>query len=532
MGDMIRRVVVLGGGTAGWMAASYLAKAFGGQLQVTVLEAPSIPRIGVGEATVPNLQRVFFDFLGLSELDWMPECNASFKTAVRFVNWNTPGPGEPEPRMTPTGPDKFDHPFGLLPECDGLPLSHYWARDRLAGESTIPFDYASFPQVEVMDARRAPCWPDGTAAMPYAWHFDAALVADFLRRFSTTTLGVVHHEGVLSEVVKDANGYITSLRTEGGTDIPGDLFVDCSGFRGLLINQAMEEPFLSMSDQLLCDSAVATAVPHEGSVEPYTSSIAMPSGWTWKIPLLNRFGTGYVYSSAFCDQERATEEFRRLWNLDENTPLNHVRFRVGRNRRAWVKNCVSIGLSSCFVEPLESSGIYFITASVYQMVKHFPDASFHPGLVDSFNREIESMFEDTKDFLQAHYYYSPRVDTPFWEANKHLTLGENIQRKVTAYRAGLAINAPVTDVGRYYSNFDAEFRNFWTNGSYYCILAGLGVLPDAPLPALAHRRSADHSAELFSEIRRQARHLSTELPTTADYLRTIHETVADTVSAS
>lgn len=527
MEHKVQKVVILGGGTAGWMTASYLAKAFGKDVGVTVLEAPTIPRIGVGEATVPNLQRVFFDFLGLEEKDWMPECNASFKTAVKFINWCTPGPGQPDPRPTPTGSDHFYHPFGLLPECDRLPLSHYWVRDRLAGTSTQPFDYACFPQTAVMDAYRAPCWPDGKPAVTYAWHFDAHLVADFLRRFSTETLGVVHAEGVMSRVQKDANGYITALLTEAGEEISGDLFIDCSGFRGLLINESMGEPFIDMSDQLLCDSAVAASVPDEGTaVEPYTSAIAMPSGWTWKIPLLNRFGSGYVYSSSFVDQDQATEEFSRLWGLDPASSFNHVRFRVGRNQRAWVKNCVSIGLSSCFLEPLESSGIYFITASIYQLAKHFPDKSFHSSLVNAFNREIEAMFEDSKDFIQAHYYFSPRTDTPFWKANKDLVLSRDILEKVETYRAGLPVNAPVVDGGTYYSNFEAEFRNFWTNGSYYCILAGLGVLPDAPLPSLAHRDGSAESKALFEQVREEGRYLAEHLPSTAEYLETIHPTVS------
>jgi tryptophan halogenase len=528
MNDKIKRVVILGGGTAGWMTASYLAKAFG-DLTVTVLEAPSIPRIGVGEATVPNLQPVFFDFLGLKEKDWMPECNASFKIAVKFINWCTPGAAQPDARWTATGSDHFYHPFGLLPECDRLPLSHYWVNERLKNGSVRPFDYACFYQPAIMDALRAPCWPDGTPATTYAWHFDAQLVADFLRRFSTETLSVRHVEGVLTEVVKDANGFITSLRTQAGDDIAGDLFVDCSGFRGLLINRSMGEPFLDMSDQLLCDSAVATAVPHDGEgVEPFTSAIAMPAGWAWKIPFLSRFGSGYVYSSQFIDQEEATEEFCRLWGLDPSSAFNHIRFRVGRNRRAWVKNCVGIGLSSCFLEPLESSGIYFISASIYQLTKHFPDKSFHSSLVDAFNREIETMFDDSKDFIQAHYYFSPRTDTPFWRANKELTLSSGIQEKVAAYRAGLPVNAPVVDTSSYYCNFEAEFRNFWTNGSYYCIFAGLGFLPDAPLPSLAHREAAiADSKALFDAIEERGRTLVAELPSTAEYLRTIHGVTAD-----
>ena len=289
----IRKVVILGGGTAGWMTAAYLGKALNGNVQITVLEAPAIPRIGVGEATVPNLQKVFFDFLGLAEDEWMPECNASFKMAVKFINWRTPGAGEAACRTTDEGrSDYFYHPFGILPDHDQTPLSHYWYRKYYRGDTTRPFAYSCFREPPAMDACKAPVYPDGTPATRYAWHFDAAKVADFLRRFATERQGVVHVQDQMEEAVLDERGFITGLRTKTGRVLDGDFFVDCSGFRGLLINQVMREPFVDMSDHLLCDSAVATAIPHDDAtygIEPYTSAIAMPSGWTWRIPMLGPF---------------------------------------------------------------------------------------------------------------------------------------------------------------------------------------------------------------------------------------------------
>ncbi|NXY98714.1 tryptophan 7-halogenase [Streptomyces sp. BR123] len=524
----IKKVVILGGGTAGWMTAAYLGKALQGTTEITVLEAPAIGRIGVGEATVPNLHRVLFDYLGIAEEEWMRECNASFKMAVRFVNWRTGGTGQPEARtLDDGGPDHFYHPFGILPDHDNTPMSHYWAKRKLEGRTQEPFDYACFREPPVMDAKKSPRRLDGTASTRYAWHFDAALVADFLRRFATEKQGVVHVQDEMTHAEQDGRGFVTALHTKASRVLDADLFVDCSGFRGLLINQALGEPFIDMSDHLLCDSAVATAVPHDdeaNGVEPYTSAIAMSSGWTWKIPMLGRFGTGYVYSSRFASKEEATREFCDLWDLDpETTKFNHVKFRVGRNRRAWVNNVVSIGLSSCFLEPLESTGIYFITAAIYQLAKHFPDKNFHPELANSFNREIEVMFDDTRDFIQAHFYYAPRNDTPFWKANKELTLPKNIQEKISAYKAGLPINSPIADESTYYGNFEAEFRNFWTNGSYYCVFAGLGLEPDAPLPVLAHKPESVAGAEaLFTKVKQEQQHLLDTLPSTYDYLRQLH----------
>ncbi|MEO3810558.1 tryptophan halogenase family protein [Sphaerisporangium sp. B11E5] len=520
-------MVILGGGTAGWMAASYLGKALQGTVEITVLEAPNLPKIGVGEATVPNLQRAFFDYLGIPEEEWMRECNASYKMAVKFINWRTPGRGQPVARPWGGRTDHFYHPFGLLPEQDQVPLSHYWFNKLAGGRTDVPFDYSCFREPPIMDAKLSPRAVDGTPATRYAWHFDAHLVAAFLQRFATQSQGVVHVQDEMVDAEQDERGFITSIRTKQGRTLEGDLFLDCSGFRGLLINKLLAEPFIDMSDHLLCNSAVATAVPHDddaNGVEPYTSAIAMSSGWTWKIPMLGRFGTGYVYSGDFCSQDEATEEFCRLWDLDPSKQqLNHIRFRVGRNRRAWVKNCVSIGLASCFLEPLESTGIYFIYAAIHFLVKNFPDRAFDETLVNRFNNEIEVMFDDTRDFIQAHFYFSPRVDTAFWQANKELHLPDAMRDKMARYRAGLPINPPVVSEGDYYGNFEAEFRNFWTNGSYYCIFSGLDCHPDHPLPLIAHQPESVKQAELlFEEIKRQQDTLVASLPTCKDQLRKLH----------
>jgi hypothetical protein len=525
--NRIKDIVVLGGGTAGWMSAAYLAVALGSSVNITVLEAPAVPRIGVGEATIPNLQKVFFDFLGLPEKEWMPECNASFKMGIRFVNWRTPGAGQARARPYADRPDHFDHIFGLLPEHDGLPLSHYWTYKRLNGETIEPYDRACYPQPAVLDRKLSPRYLDRRQWASYAWHFDANLVAGYLSRFATGKQGVIHIEDRFTGAEVDQRGHITAISTETGRRLEADLFIDCSGFRSLLINQVMREPFLDMGDHLLNDRAVATQVPHDDAndgVEPYTSAIAMSSGWTWKIPLLGRFGTGYVYSSRFATQDQATEEFCRMWNLDpEAQPLNHIRFRVGRNRRAWVKNCVGIGLSSCFLEPLESTGIYFVYAALYQLVRHFPDRRFDPVLTDRFNREIETMFDDTRDFIQGHFSFAPRDDTPFWRACKELELADDFTEKVARYKAGLGVDLPVTDESSYYGNFDAEFRNFWSNANYYCVFAGLDFLPDHSLPLLSHRPDSRLSAEsAFADVRRRRDELLQALPSTYDYVRLLH----------
>lgn len=513
---LIENVVILGGGTAGWMTASYLKKAYP-NVNFTLIEAPGLPKIGVGEATIPNLQRVFFDFLGIKEDVWMRECNAAFKLAVKFVNWRKPqGTG-----------DHFYHTFGILPNCNNLPLSHYWTHKHLKGYDE-PFDYACYKEPALMDAKLAPRFLDGTRSMYYAWHFDAHLVADYLRRLSTEW-GVKHILDEVENVELGRDGEVAAIYTKAGRKLEGDLFIDCSGFRGLLINKALKEPFIDMSDYLLCDSAVAAPVPHDdemNGVEPYTSAIARGAGWIWKIPMLGRFGSGYVYSSKFANQDEASRDFCNQWNLNpDKTDLNKIRFRVGRNRRAWVKNCISIGLASCFVEPLESSGIYFIYAAIYQLAKHFPDKGFNPVLVQRFNEEIETMFDDTRDFIQMHYITTPREDTAFWRANKNdLTVSDQLRWKLDTYKAGLAVNMPVTNEHTYYDNFEAEFRNFWTNGSFYSILSGMGYVPDQAMPSIGYRPESQREAEkLFRDIKHQVADLKARLPSCHELLRSIHQ---------
>ncbi len=251
----------------------------------------------------------------------------------------------------------------------------------------------------------------------------------------------------------------------------------------------------------------------------------MKHGWTWKIPMLGRFGSGYVFSSKFVSRDEATREFLKLWNLDEKSvTLNQISFRTGRNRNAWVKNCVSIGLSSCFLEPLESTGIYFIYAAIYQLAKYFPDGYFDDTLRRQFNESIAAMYDDCRDFLQIHYFTTGRRDTPFWIANQNgLKLSDSIRNKVETYKAGLVIGAPLSDVAAYYRDFETEFRNFWTNASYYCILSGMACYPTGVMPRLRYDGSLWAKArEMFASLKRQGEELKRTLPDNYQYLKELH----------
>lgn len=513
----IRTVLLVGGGTAGWMTAAYLVKAFGHAVKITLVESARIQKIGVGEATTPNLQKVFFDFLGIPEQEWMMAVNGSFKTAIKFIDWRKRDPGAPA--------NYFYHSFGVLPNINGIPLAQFWFQQ--TGGQGEPFDYACYRQPHLLDAQRSPRFMDGTPAMPSAWHFDAHLVADFLMKWATAR-GVERVVDEVNQVHLDAQGAIARVDSVSGRSLTADLYIDCSGFRGLLINQALGEPFINMKDQLFCDSAVAAAIPNDDAklgIEPYTSAIAMKAGWTWKIPMLGRFGSGYVYASDFATEEEATRDFCQLWGLNEaKVNFNRIRFRTGRNRRAWVKNCVSIGLSSCFLEPLESTGIYFITAAIYQLAKFFPTRAFDQALIDQFNREIEYMYDDCRDFVQAHYFITDRDDSPFWLANKNeLALSDTMRDKIAQYKAGLPVNPSLSSDDDYYGSFENEFHNFWTTGNYYCIFAGMGYLPERPYARLAYEPAQMEEAQrLFAQIKQQQKRLRAELPSTYEYLSYLH----------
>ena len=513
----IRDVLIVGGGTAGWMTAAYLVKAFGHAVKITLVESARIPKIGVGEATTPNLQKVFFDFLGIPEQEWMMAVNGSFKAAIKFVNWRKREAGAPA--------NYFYHSFGVLPNVNGIPLAQFWFHQTHGQRE--PFDYACYRQPPLLDSQRSPRFMDGTSAMSSAWHFDAHLVADFLMNWATAR-GVVRIVDEVNQVHLDAQGAIARIDCGSGRSLTADLFVDCSGFRGLLINGALGEPFINMKDQLFCDSAVAAAIPNDDEklgIEPYTSAIAMKAGWTWKIPMLGRFGSGYVYSSDFATEEEATRDFCQLWGLNEaKVNFNRIRFRTGRNRRAWVKNCVSIGLASCFLEPLESTGIYFITAAIYQLAKYFPTRAFDQTLIDQFNREIEYMYDDCRDFVQAHYFITDRDDSPFWLANKiELALSDSMRDKIAQYKAGLPVNPSTSSDDDYYGSFENEFHNFWTTGNYYCIFAGMGYLPERPYARLAYEPTQVQAAQrLFTQIKQQQKILTAQLPSTYEYLSHLH----------
>jgi tryptophan 6-halogenase len=502
----IREIVILGGGTAGWLTASYLQKALPKDLRITLVESERIGRIGVGEATVPTL-RATLDFLGLKEQDWMPACGAGFKNAIRFVNWKD-GPEQPGHFYHP-----FHHQRGQLVELYGktyfmdldgrIPIGQYWLRNRLRGTEARDFAYACSPNTALCDLNKAPReLGAGSSALNYAYHFDANRFADFLKARAVQA-GVEHVQGEFESAGAQA-GCISFLRLKDGRVLEGDFFVDCTGFQSLLLGGVLGERFVTQEKHLLCDSAVALHVPYldpDGEFQPYTTSTARNAGWQWNIPLQDRIGAGYVYSSAFASQNEAAEEALGFYDGPGRkiSEARHIPMRVGYHPNFWSGNCVGIGLAGSFIEPLESTSIFMTEFQLFQLIRHFPGGRREPALARRYNRKIEECYLEVRDFVLMHYSLSRRRDTPFWrEATRPERVTDTLEEKLSLFRERLPLES------------DFPFHLF-SAFNYSCILAGMEFLPDRPLPLLSHLES-DASGSYFEQIRSQTEALAARLP--------------------
>ncbi|HET9896492.1 MAG TPA: tryptophan halogenase family protein [Streptosporangiaceae bacterium] len=517
---MISNVVIVGGGTAGWMSACYLNATFGPRLSVTVVESKEIPTVGVGEATFSTI-RHFFGYLGIKERDWMPDCAATYKLAIRFENWREPG-------------HRFYHPFERTRVVEGFPLTDWWLRLRPGDR----FDDDCFVIPALCDSLSSPRHLDGrmfeqpetgapfesearntmaeqSTQFPYAYHFDAALLAKFLTGLGTSR-GVRHILDNVTDVALDERGWISHLRTAEHGDVHGDLFIDCTGFRGMLLNKAMGEPFLSYLDTLPNDRAVALRVPAGNSgLRPCTTATAQDAGWIWTIPLFGRIGTGYVYSGGYLTPDEAERTLRDFVGpAADGLVANHIRMRIGRTRNAWVRNCVGIGLSAGFVEPLESTGIFFIQNGIEQLVKHFPDSGWDDTLRASYNQRIARMMDGVRGFLTLHYYAARRQDNAYWKDTKTRPLPDGLAEQVGQWRVKLPDSESVFP---YYHGFEPY--------SYQVMLLGLGGVPLSASPALGGMDAAAAASELRA-VRQEAADLVGQLPSQSEYFSHLREGTA------
>jgi flavin-dependent dehydrogenase len=512
----MKKVVIVGGGTAGWMTASHLKKSLPG-IDITLIESANIKTVGVGEATFSTV-KLFFDFLGLDESEWMPSCNASYKLAIKFVDWRAER-------------GHFFHPFQRYEIVDGFNMGEWWLKLKRHDE---PFDYSCFLVPALCDAQRSPRFLDGRVfdekvqdyftvdrqgkknilaehkvQYPYAYHFDASLLAEFLKGYATQR-GVRQIVDDVAEVKLREDGSIDRLVTHEHGALEGDLYIDCTGFRGLLINQTLGEPFLSFSESLLCDRAVAMQVPRDievHGIDPFTTATALSAGWVWNIPLYGRVGTGYVYSSRFLAPEMAELELRaHLGAAAEGVKASHIKMRIGRCRDSWVKNCVAIGLSSGFVEPLESTGIFFIQNGIEELVNHFPGDSIDDATVRSYNRVVGDCIDGVRDFLILHYRTTDRADTEFWRATKTVEVPAELAERLELWKRRLPNPR----------NINPRFHGF-ESYSYSVMLLGLNYRPEASLPALDHVEQ-ERGVHAFRLLRDKTQRLVSTLPSQLEYL--------------
>ncbi|HEV2595011.1 MAG TPA: tryptophan halogenase family protein [Sphingomicrobium sp.] len=449
----IRRVVILGGGTAGWMTAAALSKAGENRLfDITLIESDEIGIIGVGEATIPTIHW-FNQLVGLDEAQFMRATQATYKLGVEFVDWAKPG-------------HRYFHPFGRYgAPPDGPMFLHHFIRARLAGLDDQFEDYSLGTKAALAGKFAMPVddprnW---LSTIGTAYHFDASLYARHLRDLAEAG-GVTRLEGKVESVDQNPEtGFVTALVTQRGQRIEGDLFIDCSGMRALLIGQTLGSPYDDWSHWLPCDRAMAVASENVGPPTPFTRSTADDAGWRWRIPLQHRTGNGYVYSSQLLSDDEAAETL--LAKL-EGRPLadpRPIRFETGRRREAWVKNVVAIGLSAGFLEPLESTSIHLIQSAIAKLLSLFPSKDCELANAEQFNRVLAQDYEAVRDFLVLHYHATRDRPQPLWEQCRHMPLPDNLAYKLEHFRR----------TGRIVLTTDELFRE----ASWFAVMMGQGIEP-------------------------------------------------------
>ena len=459
MPSPIRKIVIAGGGTAGWMAATLLAK-LAPNLEIRLIESEEIGTVGVGEATIPAI-KTYNRLAGVDETAFMKATNATFKLGIEFAGWGD-GPAS-----------TYIHGFGKIGQDLGwLRMHQYWLKMRGTGQVSDDFADYSINTAAAYDNRFMRARNDMGASplreIAYAYHFDAGLYARFLRGLAESR-GVVRTEGKIVDVrLRAQDGFVESLVMESGEIIEGELFLDCSGFRAVLIGQALGVGYEDWTHWLPCDRAVAVPCAFGGDVSklmtPYTRSTARAAGWQWRIPLQNRIGNGHVYASAFTSDDEATRIL--LDNLD-GEPLaepRHLRFTTGKRRVGWHKNVVAVGLSSGFLEPLESTSIHLIQSAALRLVALMPDSDFAPATLKEYNTQFDFEMERVRDFIIAHYHLTPRPEA-LWAQCRDMALPDTLREKLDVFAAA----------GRVFKVKDELFAE----ESWIQVLLGQGLIPQA-----------------------------------------------------
>ncbi len=456
-----KKIIILGGGSAGWMAANLFAHEWK-EFEIKVIESSAIGIIGVGEGSTPLL-KTFFERLGIDEREWMPRCNATYKLGIRFVNWSTR-----------PGYENYFHPFDTCLDNRTMPAFKHLTKLRrgLGNVKAHPDRFFLTTKLAAKGLSPKPN-PNFPFNIGHGYHFDAGLLGEFLKE-KAIEAGVGHEDTLITDVRINEQGDIANLVDDEGNCIDGDLFVDCSGFKGVLIRKALKAKFKTFEENLFNDSAIAIPTEISSRIPSETVSTALKNGWAWKIPLTNRFGNGYVYSSKYTTPEEAEDEFIDFLGVSkQESEIRHLKMSVGRLEKSWVKNCVAIGLSQGFVEPLEATALHFIQSSIQKFIEAYEKGSFTNQNQESYNQAITFDFERIRDYIVLHYNTNTRFDTQYWLDNqRNPKISSYLDEMINSWLKSESLESKLKEL---------QIERYYQPISWYSLFAGMGVYPDGPL---------------------------------------------------
>ncbi|MEM9838616.1 MAG: tryptophan halogenase family protein [Pseudomonadota bacterium] len=495
----IQKIVVLGGGTAGWMAAAALSYILDAKrVSITLIESEEIGTVGVGEATIPPIL-LFNQMLGIDENEFLRETKGTIKLGIEFRDWLRKG-------------HSYIHPFGDFGrDIETIPMHHYWLRQAALGEPVGElFDYSLMVQASRKGRFLRPSAADPNsvfAGIHYAYQFDAGHYTRFLRQYAER-LGAVRVEGKVAKVSQHTEtGYVEALTLEDGRVIDGEFFIDCSGFRGLLIEQTLKAGYVDWSKDLPCDRAVAVPCTKNGEPIPYTRATADDAGWRWRIPLQHRTGNGHVYCSSFMDDQSALDHLLAGLDGDVMAEPNPLRFQTGHRAKFWDKNVIALGLAQGFLEPLESTSIHLIQQGIARLFAHFPDKTFSPVARDAYNARTLWEYERIRDFLVLHYTQTERTDTEFWRYCQTIEVSDELKQKLEMFR----------QTGRIHR----QNQELFTESSWLAVMHGQGVHATGWSP-LVERFSLEDMKVRLERMRDVIDRASDAMPTHAEFLASVN----------
>ena len=482
----LRKIVIAGGGTAGWMAAAALSKTLGELVDIKLIESEQIGTVGVGEATIPPII-TFHRMLDIPENEFMRETQATFKLGISFENWRVDG-------------EKYIHSFGTTGKDHWTSgFQHFWLNGLKRGHKTSYDDYC-LELKAALDNKFSHLPNEG---MSYAFHLDSSRYAKFLRRFSEKN-GVERVEGKINKVnLNGETGFISSLDIDDGTTLEGDIFIDCTGFRGLLIGEALGIEFEDWTDHLPCNGAIAVQTESTQPAVPYTRSIAHEAGWQWRIPLQHRTGNGIVYCNDFLDENGALDKLLQTVEGKTITDPNFIKFRAGTRKKQWHKNCIAVGLSSGFMEPLETTSIHLIQRNILRFIRMMPYNEISQRDIDEFNNQADWDMETIRDFLVLHYIANER-DDPFWKMCADINLTDSLNQKIELFR----------ETGRVFRQNEELFaENSWIQ-----VMMGQGIMPVSHHP-IASKMTDQELNTFLKTIREGVEKTVKGLPMHHDYVK-------------